>query len=94
MRGRAPFKLRGICVARPRARFDLNDFDESAPGPFEWDVKRLATSFEIAGATAASATRSAEPQSLAVARAYRDAMREFAEMDNLDVWYSRLDVER
>jgi uncharacterized protein (DUF2252 family) len=72
--------------------FDLNDFDETHPGPFEWDVKRLAASFEIAGRDRAfddSVRRSAV---LTAVRAYREAMRGFAAMNNLDVWYSRLDV--
>jgi uncharacterized protein (DUF2252 family) len=72
--------------------FDLNDFDETHPGPFEWDVKRLAASFEIAGRDRGfddSVRRSAV---LTAVRAYREAMRGFAAMNNLGVWYSRLDV--
>jgi uncharacterized protein (DUF2252 family) len=72
---------------------DVNDFDETLPGPWEWDVKRLAASFEIAGRDrefTAGDTRSAV---IAAARAYREAMRNFAEMRNLDVWYARLDVD-
>jgi uncharacterized protein (DUF2252 family) len=72
--------------------FDLNDFDETHPGPFEWDVKRLAASAVL---TARSNGWSASVQrSLArlAAQSYRQAMREFAEMRTLDVWYSRLDV--
>jgi uncharacterized protein (DUF2252 family) len=73
--------------------FDLNDFDETLPGPFEWDVKRLAASFEIAGRdrdfTEAVRTRAV----LNAVRAYREWMRRAAEMRNLDVWYSRLDVD-
>jgi uncharacterized protein (DUF2252 family) len=72
--------------------FDLNDFDETLSGPFEWDLKRLATSFEIAardrnfdGAERAKAV-------LAVVRSYRRAMREFASMGDLTVWYARLDA--
>ncbi|HEY2354104.1 MAG TPA: DUF2252 domain-containing protein [Gaiellaceae bacterium] len=73
--------------------FDLNDFDETLPGPFEWDVKRLAASFEIAGRdrnfTAAERTNAV----LAAVRSYREWMRKLAEARNLDVWYAHLDVE-
>ena len=73
--------------------FDLNDFDETLPGPFEWDVKRLAASFEIAGRdrdfTDAERTRAV----LNTVRAYREWMRKLAEARNLDVWYAGLDVE-
>src|SRR4051794_91030 len=73
--------------------FDLNDFDETLPGPWEWDVKRLVASFEIAGrsrgfdrAQRASAVASA-------AREYRLALRRFATMPDLAVWYARLDAD-
>jgi uncharacterized protein (DUF2252 family) len=73
--------------------FDLNDFDETLPGPFEWDVKRLAASFEIAGRdrdfTNAERTRAV----VNTVRSYRQWMRKLAEAPNLDVWYARLDVE-
>ena len=72
--------------------FDLNDFDETHPGPFEWDVKRLATSAVLAARSngwSASVQRSLARQ---CAEAYRLAMRGFADASTLDVWYSRLDV--
>ena len=73
--------------------FDLNDFDETLPGPFEWDLKRLAASFEIAGRdrdfTKAVRTKAV----LAAVGSYREWMRKLAEARNLDVWYARLDVE-
>jgi len=72
--------------------FDLNDFDETHPGPFEWDVKRLAASFEIAGRDRSFDGRVRRSAVLTAVRAYREAMREFAAMNNLGVWYSRLDV--
>jgi uncharacterized protein (DUF2252 family) len=72
--------------------FDLNDFDETLPGPFEWDVKRLAASFEIAGRDRGFDDRARRAGVLAVVRAYRESMRAFAEMTNLQVWYSRLDA--
>ena len=72
--------------------FDLNDFDETLPGPFEWDVKRLAASFEIAGRDRGFDERMRRATVLTVVRAYRESMRAFAAMNNLGVWYSRLDV--
>jgi uncharacterized protein (DUF2252 family) len=73
--------------------FDINDFDETHPGPFEWDLKRLAASFAIAGRELGFAKRSRRASVLAAIDEYRGAMREFAEMRDMDVWYSRLDVE-
>ena len=73
--------------------FDLNDFDETLPGPFEWDVKRLAASFEICGRSRNFTDAERQTAVLGVVRAYREAMREFAAMGNLAVWYSRLDAE-
>ena len=74
--------------------FDMNDFDETARGPWEWDVKRLSTSIAIAGRelglTAAQRQQAVE----AAVRSYREAMREFAALRNLELWYSRLDVAR
>ena len=72
--------------------FDLNDFDETLPGPFEWDLKRLATSFEIAGRDRGFDKRVRRAAVLASVRGYREAMREFAAMGNLAVWYSRLNA--
>src|SRR3954451_24347856 len=72
--------------------FDLNDFDETLPGPFEWDVKRLATSFEICGRDRGFDDAQRRSAVIAVVRAYREAMRSFATMGDLDVWYARLDI--
>jgi uncharacterized protein (DUF2252 family) len=72
--------------------FDLNDFDETLPGPFEWDVKRLATSFEVAGRDRNFSAAQRRKAVLRVLGAYRESMRGFASMRNLDVWYSRLDA--
>jgi uncharacterized protein (DUF2252 family) len=72
--------------------FDLNDFDETLPGPFEWDVKRLAASFEIAGRDRGFDDRVRRASVLAAVRAYRESMRAFAAMSNLAVWYSRLNT--
>jgi uncharacterized protein (DUF2252 family) len=74
--------------------FDLNDFDESLPGPWEWDLKRLAASFEIAARENGLKRKERRLILLTAARAYREAMRSFASMRKLDIWYARLDVER
>jgi uncharacterized protein (DUF2252 family) len=72
--------------------FDLNDFDETLAGPFEWDVKRLAASFEIAGRDRNFTKAQRQSAVLSAVRAYREWMRKLAEARNLDVWYARLDV--
>ena len=74
--------------------FDINDFDETLPGPWEWDVKRLATSLEIAGRSRNYSTKDRRGIVLASVAAYRRAMREFAGMDALAVWYAHADVDR
>src|SRR4029077_14668757 len=73
--------------------FDLNDFDETLPGPWEWDVKRLAASLEIAGRALEFAPKVRRRIVTATVGAYLEAMRVFAGMRNLDVWYVRLDVD-
>jgi uncharacterized protein (DUF2252 family) len=70
--------------------FDLNDFDETLPGPWEWDVKRLVTSVEIAARDLGYGERKRRKIVLTTARAYRTAMRRFASLGMLDVWYSRI----
>jgi uncharacterized protein (DUF2252 family) len=72
--------------------FDLNDFDETHAGPFEWDVKRLAASFEIAGRNRDFSEAERRAAVLAVVRTYRESMQSFAEMQNLEVWYARLNA--
>jgi uncharacterized protein (DUF2252 family) len=76
-----------------RLVFGVNDFDETLPGPFEWDVKRLVASFAVAGRDRGLSDAQRRPVNLAVIRAYREAMREFAQMRTLDVFYARVDVE-
>ena len=71
----------------------MNDFDETLPGPFEWDVKRLAASFAVAGRDREFPSRQREEINLALMSSYRKAMASFAEMRTMDVWYSRLDVD-
>jgi uncharacterized protein (DUF2252 family) len=70
--------------------FGLNDFDETLPGPVEWDVKRLAASFEVAGRDLGFDAEDREAAVMATVRSYREAMMGFAEQRNLDVWYARL----
>ncbi|MFB4426128.1 DUF2252 domain-containing protein [Streptomyces sp. QL37] len=71
--------------------FDINDFDETLPGPWEWDVKRLAASFVIAGRANGFTDREQKRIVLATVRSYRESMIRFAGMRNLDVWYARID---
>src|SRR5271169_6755708 len=70
--------------------FDLNDFDETLPGPFEYDVKRMAASFTIAARNNGFAKADERAATLASVSAYRQAMAEFGGMRTLDVWYSRI----
>jgi len=77
-----------------RLVFGINDFDETLPGPWEWDVKRLAASFAIAGRDNGYSTKERKTVLLAAVGAYRKAMREFAGMKNLAVWYAHLDIEQ
>jgi len=76
-----------------RLVFDLNDFDETLPGCWEWDVKRLAASFAIAGRENGFKRKEREPALREAVRSYRDSMRAFASLANLEVWYARLDVD-
>ena len=82
--------------ASPERRlvFDINDFDETLPGPFEWDVKRLAASLSVAGRQNGFDVPARRRIVRAMAERYRTAMREFAEQRQLDVWYARLDVDQ
>lgn len=76
-----------------RTVFDVNDFDETLPGPWEWDVKRLAASVEICGRDRGFAEGERTQMVLACVQGYREAMRKFASMGNLDVWYAHLDLD-
>ena len=73
--------------------FDLNDFDETLPGPFEWDVKRLAASVEIAARSQSFRAKERRAIVVGAVRSYRESMRAFAKMPNQAVWYARLDAE-
>jgi uncharacterized protein (DUF2252 family) len=71
--------------------FDLNDFDETLPGPFEYDVKRMAASFTIAARNNGFTKADVWTSTLASVAAYREAMAEFARMRTMDIWYARMD---
>ena len=73
--------------------FDANDFDETLPGPWEWDLKRLVASCAVAGRDRGFSDRERRQVARAAARSYREAMRAFAGMRAIDVWYLRLDVD-
>jgi uncharacterized protein (DUF2252 family) len=73
--------------------FDLNDFDETLPGPFEWDMKRLAASFVIAAYNNGFKDSAAEDCVLSLAKTYRNRMEEFAQMNTLEVWYQKVNIE-
>jgi uncharacterized protein (DUF2252 family) len=77
-----------------RLMFDLNDFDETLPGPFEYDVKRMAASFLIAGRNNGFAKADARAAAMAAVAAYREAMAEFAKMPTMDIWYAHFDEDR
>jgi uncharacterized protein (DUF2252 family) len=77
-----------------RLVFDINDFDETLPGPFEWDIKRLAASFVIAGRNNGFTKKQYRKATLAAVEAYRTAMRDFAAQTILTVWYQHLEIEQ
>jgi uncharacterized protein (DUF2252 family) len=76
-----------------RLAFDLNDFDETHPGPWEWDVKRLVASLVVAGRERSLSPKQRRAAVLATVASYREAMRRFARQSNLEVWYAHLDVD-
>ena len=77
-----------------RLLFDLNDFDETLPGPFEYDVKRLAASFTIAARNNGFSKADTTAATRASVAAYREAMASFTAMGTLDIWYAHLDEDR
>ncbi len=82
----------GFAAPDRRMVFSINDFDETLPGPFEWDVKRLAASFAVAGRALGFDEAERSASTTACARAYRTAVHEFAGMRVMDIWYSRLEA--
>lgn len=73
--------------------FDLNDFDETHPAPWEWDLKRLATSFVIAGRDKGLPDQTSRQAAIASCRSYREPLQRYSQMSPLEVWHSRLDAE-
>ncbi|MEU6966407.1 DUF2252 domain-containing protein [Kitasatospora aureofaciens] len=83
----------GVYASPERALlFDVNDFDETHPGPFEWDVKRLAASVAVAARDGGQDDRCARRAARAAVQGYATAMRRLAGLGELDVWYSRIDT--
>ncbi len=82
----------GFATPERNLIFDLNDFDETLLAPWEWDVKRLATSIILAGREIGLSDRSSSEATLAAVQAYRLAIAEYSQMSTLDVWYARLDA--
>ena len=83
----------GYATAERALVFDLNDFDETLPGPFEWDVKRLVASFDVAGRHNGFTAAERADIVAAASGEYRNAMAEFSTMSSLDVWYARIQAE-
>ena len=73
--------------------FDINDFDETLPAPWEWDVKRLAVSFVVAARDNRLSDKQAQAAAIECVRAYRVRLREYSQMSPLEVWYDRLDAQ-
>lgn len=84
--------FRGLASPERTLLFDLNDFDETIPGPWEWDVKRLAASLVVAGRHRGFAEDHCRDLARTAAREYREGIRRFAEMSEIDIWYSRIDA--
>jgi uncharacterized protein (DUF2252 family) len=79
----------GFATPERNILFDINDFDETSPGPWEWDVKRLAASFVLAGRSLGLSDAKARDAAVTCVHAYRKQMAEFSAMDPLSVWYAR-----
>jgi uncharacterized protein (DUF2252 family) len=80
----------GFATPERNLLFDINDFDETLPAPWEWDVKRLVASFVLAARDAGMSDAAGRDAAVTCARAYRERTREFAQMHPLDVWYARV----
>src|SRR4029079_11287945 len=93
--GDAPLSNFGVFAAPDRRLgFAINRCDEALPGPFEWDVKRLVASFAVAGRDRGFDEKTRARINMGVGRSYREALRGFAQLRNLDLWYTRLDIEQ
>lgn len=84
----------GFATPERRVIFDINDFDETLPGPWEWDVKRLAASLVVAGRQIGLAESDSVRAARAAASSYRERMSDYAGMRALDVWYDAIDLDR
>src|SRR3954465_11604313 len=73
--------------------FDINDFDETLPGPFEWDLKRLTASIVLAGRANRFSARECRISALSAAAAYQEAMHTFAQMGTLATWYAHVTID-
>ena len=82
----------GFATPERRLLFDINDLDETLPAPWEWDVKRLVASFVLAARANGLSDRIGQEVAVACARSYREQMREFADMDVLEIWYARMEA--
>ena len=83
----------GFATPERRIIFDINDFDETLPGPWEWDIKRLATSFVIAGRDNKFTSSGSRKAALRCVQSYREHMHTYSKMSVLDVWYDRIDAK-
>ncbi len=83
----------GFATPERNIVFDINDFDETLPAPWEWDVKRLVTSFVLAARSVGLKESDGRDAAVACARGYRKNLREYCEMSPLEVWYSRITME-
>ncbi|UUU33788.1 DUF2252 domain-containing protein [Streptomyces sp. CA-210063] len=88
-----PLNFRLLASPERRLVFDINDFDETLPGPFEWDVKRLAAGFVTAGRANGFSPKEQHSVVRTCVRSYRERMREFAGMRTLDIWYAQDDAD-
>ncbi|MFO1070628.1 MAG: DUF2252 domain-containing protein [Geminicoccaceae bacterium] len=83
----------GFATPERNILFDINDFDETSPAPWEWDVKRLVASFVLAARSQGIPDARGRAAAVACARSYRERLRDYAEMSPLDVWYARINDE-
>src|SRR6185437_14538026 len=83
----------GFATPERNIVFDINDFDETLPGPWEWDVKRLVASFILAARSLGFTNAQGREAVSAATRSYRKTLREFSRMHPLDVWYARITAD-
>lgn len=82
----------GFATPERNILLDINDFDETLPAPWEWDIKRLTTSFVLAARSNGFSDSSGRDAAVACARSYRTRMAEYSQMSPIDVWYARIDA--